>query len=47
MSKSRGNGGGQEFEREEICLEKEIVKSKMNPMFFTEGVGKIGCAVGK
>ena len=35
------------LEREEICLEKERVESKMKPRFLAKGVGEIGCALGR
>ena len=34
-------------EREEICLEKERVESKMKPRLLAKGVGEIGCAFGR
>ena len=35
------------LEREEICLEKQMVESKMKPRFLANGVGEIGCALGR
>ena len=35
------------LEREEICLEKEKLESKMNPMFQAEDVGGMGCVDGR
>ena len=35
----------QALEREEICVEKERVESKMKPRFLAKGVGEIGCAL--
>ena len=31
------------LEREEICLEKDKLESKMKPMFLAEEVGGMGC----
>ena len=35
------------LEREEICLEKDKLESKMNPRFLAEEVGGLGCVEGR
>ena len=34
-------------EREEICLKKDNLESKMNPRFIAEGVGGMDCVEGR
>ena len=35
------------LDREEICLEKDKLESKMNPRFLAEEVGRMGCVKGR